>query len=77
MSESGYSNSYDEHYRKAVRALGDPKQVYAIRGWIGDCRHFAQKAYEKGGDEELFNKRLSALVDIEQENERIAREHGY
>ena len=40
----GYVNSYHEHSNKIVKAMGDPSQVYNIRGWLGDCRHFAEKA---------------------------------
>lgn len=98
----GYSHSYYEHRRKIVKALGDPSKVYDIRGWIGDCRHFAEKAYEvaistlnnggqvwsennrgertyldSGGVENWFNKAMKDMLDMEQENERIARNHGY
>ena len=42
----GYVNSYHEHSNKIVKAMGDPSQVYNIRGWLGDCRHFAEKAHD-------------------------------
>lgn len=42
-----YVQSYVEHSNKIVKASGDPSQVYNVRGWIGDCRHFAQKAYDE------------------------------
>ena len=43
----GYVESYIEHSNKIVQASGDPTKVYAIRGWINDCRHFAEKAYDQ------------------------------
>jgi hypothetical protein len=41
-----YQDSYNEHCKKIVNGFQNGQDVYTIRGWIGDCRHFAEKTYE-------------------------------
>jgi hypothetical protein len=44
---AGYVNSYIDHRKKAVKALGDPSMVQAINGWLSDLKHFAEKIYDE------------------------------
>lgn len=70
----GYVESYNEHSNKIVKAVGDPTMVYAVRGWIKDCRHFAEKAHNiaikhlrnGGGVSEENSGRTLYEDDIEQ-----------
>lgn len=43
----GFQNSYDEHWKKAVKALGDPTQCKDINGWVGELISFATQCHDE------------------------------